>query len=73
MKAVLSLVLALGKRDTERRLLFMNDIGIDIHKHYGVLVAIDERGRELTRGRISGNSVAGFAQFFAGWRARAKW
>jgi len=42
----------------------MNYVGIDIHKRYSVLVAVDERGRELTRGRISGNSAFGFAQFF---------
>src|SRR5947207_7829625 len=42
----------------------MNYVGVDIHKRYSVLVAVDERGRELARGRISGNSVHAFAQFF---------
>ena len=42
----------------------MNYVGIDIHKRYSVLVAVDERGRELARGRVSGNSAFGFAQFF---------
>jgi transposase len=42
----------------------MNYVGIDIHKRYSVLVAVDERGQELTRGRISGNSAFAFAQFF---------
>jgi hypothetical protein len=40
-------------------------LGIDIHKRYSVLVTIDERGQELARGRINGNSFSGFAQFFA--------
>ena len=44
----------------------MNYVGIDIHKRYSVLVAVDERGRELARGRINGNTAFGFAQFFAG-------
>jgi transposase len=44
----------------------MNYVGIDIHKRYSVLVAVvDERGQELARGRISGNSPSGFAQFFS--------
>ena len=43
----------------------MNYVGIDIHKRYSVLVAVDERGRELRRGRINGNGAVGFAQFFS--------
>ena len=43
----------------------MNCVGIDIHKHYSVLVAVDERGQELKRGRVNGNEASGFAQFFA--------
>src|SRR5437763_7091062 len=42
----------------------MNYVGVDIHKRYSVLVAVDERGRELARRRISGNSVHAFAQSF---------
>jgi transposase len=42
----------------------MNYVGIDIHKRYSVLVAVDERGRELLRSRVKGNSASGFAQFF---------
>ena len=38
----------------------MNYVGIDIHKRYSVLVAVDERGLELTRRRINGNEAAGF-------------
>ena len=30
----------------------MNYVGVDIHKHYSVLVVVDERGQELKRGRI---------------------
>jgi hypothetical protein len=42
----------------------MNYVGIDIHKRYSVLVAVDERGQELNRGRVNGNEAFGFAQFF---------
>jgi transposase len=50
----------------------MNYVGVDIHKRYSVLVAVDERGWELARGRISGNSASGFAQFFAGLEGKSK-
>jgi transposase len=50
----------------------MNYVGIDIHKRYSVLVAVDERGRELARGRINGNTAFGFAQFFAGLEGPSK-
>ena len=43
----------------------MRYVGIDYHKRYSVLCATDERGQELKRRRISGNSATGFAQFFA--------
>jgi transposase len=43
----------------------MNYVGVDIHKRYSVLVATDERGRELIRGRVNGNTAFGFAQFFS--------
>ena len=32
----------------------MNYVGVDIHKRYSVLVAVDERGQELRRGRDGG-------------------
>jgi transposase len=50
----------------------MNYVGIDIHKRYSVLVAVDERGQELKRGRINGNVASGFAQFFAGLEGKSK-
>jgi transposase len=50
----------------------MNYVGVDIHKRYSVLVAVDERGRELSRCRINGNTASGFAQFFAGLEGRSK-
>jgi transposase len=50
----------------------MNYVGVDIHKRYSVLVAVDERGWELARGRISGNSASGFAQFFARLGGKSK-
>ena len=40
----------------------MNYVGVDIDKRYSVLVAVDERGRELGRSRINGNTAFGFAQ-----------
>ncbi len=43
----------------------MRYVGIDYHKRYSVLCATDERGQELKRRRISGNSASGFAQFFS--------
>ena len=50
----------------------MNYVGIDIHKRYSVLVALDERGRELKRCRINGNTAFGFAQFFSGLDGKSK-
>ncbi len=43
----------------------MRYVGIDYHKRYSVLCATEERGQELKRRRISGNSATGFAQFFS--------
>jgi transposase len=43
----------------------MRYVGIDYHKRYSVLCATDERGQQVRERRISGNSPAGFAQFFA--------
>jgi len=51
----------------------MNYVGVDIYKRYSVLVAVDERGRELRRGGINGNETAGFAQFFSSLGAGASW
>jgi transposase len=50
----------------------MNYVGVDIHKRYSVLVAVDERGRELGRSRINGNTAFGFAQFFLGLEGKSK-
>jgi transposase len=50
----------------------MNYVGVDIHKRYSVLVAVDERGQELRRGRISGNGASGFAQFFGALEGPSK-
>ena len=50
----------------------MNYDGDDIHKRYSVLVAVDERGRELVRSRIKGNTASGFAQFFAALEGKSK-
>jgi transposase len=44
----------------------MNYVGIDVHKRYSVLCALDEQGRKLKEARIDGNSASGFAQFFKG-------
>jgi len=50
----------------------MNYVGIDIHKHYSVLVAVDERGQELARGRVKGNTPSGFLNFLRRCLDRAK-
>jgi hypothetical protein len=50
----------------------MNYVGIDIHKRYSVLCALDEQGRKLKEARIEGSSVLGFAQFFAGLEGPSK-
>src|SRR5437762_11654371 len=42
----------------------MNYVGVDVHKKYSVLCALDERGRKLREARIEGNTGCGFAQFF---------
>src|SRR5881394_333828 len=62
----------MGQSQTERRLLIMNYVGVDIHKRYSVLVAVDERGRELGRSRSNGNTAFGFAQFFGGLEGKSK-
>ena len=41
----------------------MNYVGVDVHKKYSVLCALDESGRKLREGRVEGNSATGFAQF----------
>jgi len=43
----------------------MNYVGVDIHKKYSVLCALDESGRKLREGRVESNGASGFAQFFA--------
>jgi transposase len=50
----------------------MNYVGLDIHKKYSVLVAVDERGQALARGRVQGNSALGFAQFFGALEGSSK-
>ena len=44
----------------------MNYVGIDVHKRYSVLCALDEQGRKLKEARIEASSASGFAQFFKG-------
>src|SRR5207237_10047722 len=50
----------------------MNYVGVDIHKKYSVLCALDESGRKLREGRVEGNSARGFAQFFASLQGPSK-
>lgn len=50
----------------------MNYVGVDVHKKYSVLCALDERGRKLREGRVEGNAPSGFAQFFAGLEGPSK-
>src|SRR5204862_5635782 len=42
----------------------MNYVGVDVHKKYSVLCALDERGRKLREARVEDNTGCGFAQFF---------
>src|ERR1700722_13421673 len=57
--------------ETERRMI-MKFIGIDIHKRYSVLTAIDGRGRKLSQARIEGNEASGFVQCLTGIGGRSK-
>ncbi len=57
-----------GKKGT----VFMNYVGIDLHKKYSVLCAQDEAGRKLKEARIEGSWVEGYARFFRAWRGRAR-
>ena len=50
----------------------MNYVGVDIHKKYSVLCALDESGRKLREGRVEGNQASGFAKFFAGLEGPSK-
>ena len=50
----------------------MNYVEVDIHTRYSVLVAVDERGRELGRSRINGNTAFGFAHFFGELEGKSK-
>ena len=50
----------------------MNYVGVDVHKKYSVLCALDESGRKLREGRVEGNASSGFAQFFAGLEGPSK-
>ena len=43
----------------------MNYVGVDVHKKYSVLCALDERGRKLREARVEGNTGCGFAQLFS--------
>jgi hypothetical protein len=43
----------------------MNFVGVDVHKKYRVLCALDEGGRKLREARVEANASSGFAQFFA--------
>lgn len=42
----------------------MNYVGIDYHKAYSMVAAMNERGQLLNEARIPGNSPVAFAQFF---------
>src|SRR5438876_1149025 len=50
----------------------MNYVGVDIHKKYSVLCAVDEVGKKVREGRVEGNSEKGFARFFAGLEGPSK-
>src|SRR6266516_5483335 len=50
----------------------MNYVGVDIHKKYSVLCAVDEVGKKVGEGRVEGNSEKGVARFFAGLEGPSK-
>jgi hypothetical protein len=50
----------------------MNYVGIDIHKKYSMLCALDERGRKQCEARVEGDSASGFARVFAGLEGPCK-
>ena len=50
----------------------MNYVGVDVHKKYSVLCALDERGHKLREGRVEGNASSGFRNFSPGWMDQAK-
>ena len=50
----------------------MNYVGIDIHKQYSVLCALDGQGRKLKEARIDGAGASGFAQFFKSIKGPSK-
>lgn len=50
----------------------MNYVGIDYHKAYSVLAAMNERGQVVNEARITGNTLVGFAQFFQSLDSPAK-
>ena len=50
----------------------MNYVGVDIHKRYSVLCAVDEHGCKLREGRVEGNAADGFARFFSGLSGPSK-
>ena len=44
----------------------MNYVGMDIHKKYSVLCALNEAGQELRRARVESKAGLGLEQFFQG-------
>jgi transposase len=50
----------------------MNYVGVDIHKRYSVLCAVDERGLKLREARVERNAPNGFARFFNGLSGPSK-
>jgi hypothetical protein len=50
----------------------MNYVGVDIHKRYSVLCAVDEHGCKLREGRVEGNAAEGFNRFFSGLSGPSK-
>ena len=50
----------------------MNYVGVDVHKKYSVLCALDEGGHKLREARVEGNASRGFAQFFASLEGPSK-
>ena len=50
----------------------MNYVGVDIHKKYSVLCALDESGRKLPREESKAIAQQGLRSFLPVWKGQAK-
>jgi hypothetical protein len=50
----------------------MNYVGVDLHKNYSLLCAVDEEGGRVREARIEGNAAEGFARFSRVWKQKGR-